>query len=447
MNESFPVQRSCFRSYGLALTLLAGTIVMLPHGSLHQPGNVPPFLLGAAIMLAGFYLALANKGGIPLLVIGGVAVAVRMLLLWQAPGDDIYRYIWEGKLLLAHINPYLHAPDSERLIPLRDALWELVEHRTFSAIYPPMAEAFFAMLAAVSPTVFFFKLAFALADLLTGWLLWRRYGGPASLLYLWNPLVIYSFAGGGHYDSLFILALVLGWLAWDAGRFNRALLWIGVAVALKWMALPVLGWAIWQTIWKRGAGAGALAGMIGVTPFLAFWLAVSLWTGEWTSQLYPPKFTEYARSTELVPRIVAWFSETSRYHNQWFLPPLALAWALVILRAKKFTMAAEWTLFFAMILSPLVHAWYFTWLMPFAVASRNRGSILLSASAFVYFIVYHRPSGQPEPGWTFTSLEIVLLWTPFVLGFLWTYLHPMTGKFGTSLAPEDAERPIPDRNT
>jgi hypothetical protein len=53
------------------------------------------------------------------------------------------------------------------------------------------------MLAAVSTTVFFFKLAFALADLLAGWLLWRRYGAPAALLYLWNPLVIYSFAGVG----------------------------------------------------------------------------------------------------------------------------------------------------------------------------------------------------------------------------------------------------------
>lgn len=417
---------------------------MLPRGSLHQPGNVPPFLCGAAIMLAGFFVALRMKD-MPLLLIGGVAVAVRVLLLWQAPGDDIYRYIWEGKVLLAHINPYLHEPDSPGLILLRDALWESVEHRIFSAIYPPMAEGFFAMLAAVSPTVFSFKLAFASADLLTGWLLWRRYGGPASLFYLWNPLVIYAFAGGGHYDSLFVLALVLGWLAWDAGKSNRALVWIGIAVALKWMALPILGWAVWRTLWKRGLGAGVVAGLIGGAPFLAFWLAVSLWTGEWTLQLYPTKFTEYARSTELVPRIVAWFWEKSRYHNQWFLPPLALAWALVILRAKKFTTAAEWTLFFAMILSPLVHAWYFTWLMPFAVATRNRGSILLSASAFVYFIVYHRSSGQPEHGWTFTSLEIALLWTPFVVGFLWTYLWPMVVAFKSPLVPEDAKRAVPDQ--
>ena len=396
---------------------------MLPHGSLHQVGNVPPFLLGAALMLTGFFLALWSRNT-PLLVLGITAVATRALLLWQAPGDDIYRYIWEGKVLLNHLNPYLYAPDAGELVRLRDTLWEAVEHKEFSAIYPPLAEWFFAGLAAVSPTAFFFKLAFTSADLLTGWLLWRRYGGASSLLYLWNPLVIYSFAGGGHYDSLFVLALVLGWQAWDAGKCSRALIWIGGAVALKWMALPILCWAVWQMLRKQGVRAGVWAGLAGVAPLLLSWLAVAWWTGEWTWQLYPQKFTEYARSTELVPRLVGWFWEKSREHNQWFLPPLAVAWALVIFRTKKFVTAAEWAFFFAMILSPLVHAWYFTWLIPFAVASRNRGSILLSASAFVYFVVYHRLHVQPDLGWAFTPAEIALLWGPFIVGFLWTYYQP-----------------------
>ncbi len=439
MNTSCPAPRSGFRSYALALTFLAGTLVMLPYGRLLQPGYVPPFLLGVAIMLGAFFFAL--RFGILPFVVAGTAVAARVLLLWQAPGDDIYRYIWEGRVLLAQVNPYLHAPDAESLIPLQDGLWNLVQHRTFTAIYPPMAEVSFALLAAVAPTVFFFKLTFAAADLLTGWLLWRRYGGPASLVYLWNPLVIYSFAGGGHYDSLFVLALVLAWLAWDSGKFTQALVWLGISVALKWMALPILGWALWQTLRKRGWRAGVGGGIIGGAPFLVCWLAVSWWTGEWTSRLHPEKFTEFARSTELVPRIVGYFWEASRYHNQWFLPPLAVAWAFVILRAKKFTTAAEGTLFFALILSPLVHAWYFTWLMPFAVATRNRGSLWLTASGFVYFFVYHRFGMQPDSFWTFTSFEIALLWTPFVAGFLWTYREPVV----RSLLQKDPAKGVPDQ--
>jgi len=260
--------------------------VMLWHGDLQRQGAIPPFLAGAAAMLAGFYFALWKRC-VPLVLIGSVALAVRVLLLWQAPGDDIYRYIWEGQLLLHHVNPYLHAPDAGELIPLRDAIWESVQHRTFAAIYPPLAEWAFALIALISPSVFFFKIVFASADLLAGGLLWRRYGGRAALLYLWNPLVIYSFAGGGHYDSIFVLALVLGWLAWDAGRFEKALCWIGVAVALKWVALPILAWAAWRRFRDSGWASAMSASVLGIFPLAASWTLVGLWSGEWTWHLHP----------------------------------------------------------------------------------------------------------------------------------------------------------------
>lgn len=404
---------------GAALVFLSGTLVMLPQGSLHTPGSVPPFLAGAALMLAGFYIGLW-KPRVPGVIIVAVALAARLLLLWQAPGDDIYRYIWEGKLLLNHVNPYLHAPDATALISLRDKIWESVGHKAFPAIYPPLAEWSFAVLALISPSVFFFKTAFALADLVTGALLWRRYGGSDTLFYLWNPLIVYSFAGGGHYDSFFILALVLGWLAWNAGKPTQALLWLGAAVATKWMALPILGWAVWRLLQKSGPKTAITNGMAGIAPVFVSWAFTGLWTTEWTWHLYPEKFTEYARSAEWIPRIAGWLWEESRYHNSWFLSPVAVAWVIVILKARRFVPATEWSLFLAMIFSPLVHAWYFTWLMPFAVASRNPGSILLSASGFVYFAVYHRTTAE---GWVFRSWEVAMLWLPFVLGFIWTYLR------------------------
>jgi alpha-1,6-mannosyltransferase len=394
---------------------------MIPHGSLDSCGNIPLFLAGALVMLIGFYLALLIKC-VPLLIIGSAAVAARVLLLWQAPGDDIYRYIWEGRLLLQNVNPYLHPPDAVGLISFRDAIWDSVQHKTFSAIYPPLAECSFAALAAVSSSVLFFKIVFALADLLAGALLWLRHGGHAALFYLWNPLVIYAFAGGGHYDSLFILTLVLGWLAWEKGRSTESLLWIGAAMAFKWIALPILAWAIWRLPRDSGPRAALLQGAAGLAPFLISWTFVGLWTREWTWRLHPEQFTEYARSAELIPRMVGWLWESSRYHNGWLLAPILVGWAVASLRARRFTTCAEWSLFLTLIFSPLVHAWYFTWLMPFAVASRNLGSLLLTASGFVYFIVYHRLSAQPDMGWMFTPAEITLIWTPFVFGFLWTYL-------------------------
>ena len=418
------------------LFFLLGTIVMIPHGSLHTRWNIPAFLGGAVVMLAGFYLALLRTR-VPLLIIGLAAVAARMLLLWQEPGDDIYRYIWEGKLLLQNINPYLHPPDAMSLVSSRDTIWDSVQHKTFSAIYPPLAEWAFATLAVVYPSVFLFKIVFATADLLTGALLWVRYGGQAALFYLWNPLVVYSFAGGGHYDSFFILTLVLGWLAWEKGKATASILWIGAAVALKWMALPILAWAVLRSLRNFGLRAAIINGAAGVAPLLISWTFVGLWTGEWTWRLHPEKFTEYARSAELIPGIVGWLWEGSRYHNGWFLAPVVVGWAVVILKARRFTSSAEWSLFLALIFSPVVHAWYFSWLMPFAVASRNLGCLLLTSSGFVYFVAYHRLNAEPNLGWMFTPVEIALLWAPFIFGFLWTYARPLKMRL-----PEGDERRV-----
>src|SRR5437879_4276819 len=60
-------------------------------------------------------------------LIVGVAVALRLGLLLTEPllSSDIYRYVWDGKVQAAGINPYRYVPSDEALAHLRD-----------SAIYP-----------------------------------------------------------------------------------------------------------------------------------------------------------------------------------------------------------------------------------------------------------------------------------------------------------------------
>ncbi len=391
---------------------------MLPFGMLHAYGSVPWFLAGAGLMVAGYFCALRQKA-IPVWIFWGVAVGARFLLLWQAPGDDIFRYVWEGRVLLAGYSPYLHSPDASALEFMRGGVWEAVQHKTFTAIYPPLAEWIFAILAAIATAPVFYKLVFAAVDLAVVVLLVRAFGKRSALLYAWNPLVIYSFAGGGHYDCLFVLALACGWLAWQKEHFLKASLWIGAAVAIKWLALPLVAWMLWQCLRCRGWKPALLAGFLAMLPFAVSWGAMAIWTGEWSAQLMPPQFVEYARSAEFIPAITGWFWEASQYKNHLFILPVVLAWVWVIFRARTFESAAEWIFFIALIFTPLLHAWYFTWLMPFAVKTRNLGSILLVASGFAYFLLYHHVE-SPGGIWRLTSWETALLWLPFVAGFLWS---------------------------
>ncbi len=402
--------------------LFVGALVMLPQGALNSPHSVLWFLVGAGVMVTGFFVALrfpSQKAWI----FWGTAMGTRVLLLWQVSGADIYRYVWEGRVLLAGWNPYLHAPDSPLLEPLRDGVWADVQHKTFTAIYPPLAEWVFALMAAVWAAPLFFKILFLLADGAVVALLARRFTRQRALLYAWNPLVIYSFAGGGHYDAFFVLLLVLAWFAWMDRRSLPAIACLGAAVAIKWLALPLLAWAGWQLVrraWKdKRFGIVFLGAAVGSTPLVVSYVGLSLWTGQWTLQLHPPLFSQYARSAEFLPGIVGAFWEQSRYQNQWFAIPLAVVWVVIILRTVRFERAAEWIFFSTFVFSPMMHAWYFTWIIPFAVLTRNKGTLAVSASCFVYFLLHLRID-LPLGNWVLTPPETMLLWLPFVAGFLFS---------------------------
>src|SRR5690606_24069474 len=60
--------------------------------------------------------------------------------------DDLYRYIWEGKVILSGHNPFVEAPDSAALPSLAEKYPEVhrhVNHPEFAAIYPPVAQLLF----------------------------------------------------------------------------------------------------------------------------------------------------------------------------------------------------------------------------------------------------------------------------------------------------------------
>lgn len=400
-------------SHGL---LLAGTAWMLPHGDFSQPGTAPSFLIGMGMMSLG-YLAALRARGISTARFWIVAAGLRIALLVMEPGDDIYRYLWEGRVAGAGINPYLHAPDAPELGPLDNALREKVGHPDCTAIYPPLAETIFAALAGLGAGIAAMKAVFALADLAVCGLLARRFGASRALVYAWNPLVLYCFAGGGHYDSLFILAMVAAWLAWEDNprRGWQAIALGGIAVALKWMALPIVAWMIWRT-WKTdGARRTAAMGAVAAAPLALSWLALSAWTGEWTMRLAPLEFARGARSAELIPALLDAIPG-AEMANDVFAPMLLAAWAVAIFRCRRFTDAAEWCFFSLFVLSPMLHAWYFTWLLPFAVLTRNRGAIALNITGALYFIMAHRI--HTGDGWTLVWWERAMIWGPFVIGFL-----------------------------
>ena len=150
------------------------------------------------------------------------AIAMRALTFAAPPllSSDIYRYVWDGRVQLAGINPYRYLPDAPQLAFLRDAtIYPMINRADYArTIYPPSAEALFALAAVIAPGVYGMKAIMTAFDLGTIVALLRllRLAGrnPAEvLIYAWLPLPVWEFVGNGHIDAaasgLLTLALLI----------------------------------------------------------------------------------------------------------------------------------------------------------------------------------------------------------------------------------------------
>ncbi len=144
-----------------------------------------------------------------------VAALLRLLLLPLPPSlsDDMLRYVWDGRVVNHGHNPYLLAPESPELAPLRDDLWQQMPHKEVPTVYPPLALGLFSISSLLPRPMLGLKILLCLADLLTCWLLLRLAQGLGlprgrALWYAWNPLVCLEIAGMGHVDALMTCAMV-----------------------------------------------------------------------------------------------------------------------------------------------------------------------------------------------------------------------------------------------
>ena len=407
------IQNSSLALWVSFLLLLLGVILTIPYGNFRQTGIVPHFWLGIGVMSLGFVYSW-TLSSVSRLWFWGMTILTRLLMLLMYPGDDIWRYLWEGYIQNLGFSPYEFAPSAPELIPFQTPWWQLINHLDTSAIYPPLAQLGFRFLAFLTPSVLLFKLSFALADLAICWLLSKTYGYNKTLLYAWNPLIIYSFSGGGHYDSWFILPLVAAWLAFEENQWQKSSLLIGLSIPIKWMSLPILAFLVLRLRLHQML----VALLLGILPLFTTAL---LFCHDGKCPLIPTDsvFVSHGRSAEFIPYLLGLIWSGSKQYNWIHALPLALVILILLRFCRSFVSFTQWYFFALLSLSPIVHAWYFTWLIPWAVVTRNLGTRWVSISAFIYFVLQNRKSD-----WTLTPTERYWLWLPLIVGFLWTEYKP-----------------------
>ena len=367
----------------LAVAAYAGlaALAMRPGGWREHFGTF--LLLQAASWLAALG---ASRTRLSLGVILGGAALFRLLFLSLAPelSGDIYRYVWEGRVQGAGFDPYRFPPLAADLAPLRDGVWHQVNHPQYGAIYPPLAQLVFRLLANLGG-VTVFKSAFVLLDLATcallGWGLQRR-GEPAArlALYAWSPLAVIEVAASGHLEPLGILPLVAAVLLLP-GR--RTLGWglLAASVVAKYAAAVTLP-AMVRSAPPRGR-ALAVAAAVAVAAWIPFAGA--------GSHLFDSLrvYAEHWRYNDILFALVQVpFDEPRHARTAALLLTGTACVAIAVWRAslERRVLAALAT---ALALSPTIHPWYLLWPLAFVPLAPSPGVIAWSGTiTFAYLHLF-----------------------------------------------------------
>jgi hypothetical protein len=358
-----------------------------------QTERIPSFLLSYALAFTAYLVALhAGRGlsarGVRLALLASVAWRAALVTAPPLLSDDLYRYVWEGRIQLHGGNPYAwdDRPDSPKWTGLRDPVWERLNHKNYTAIYPPLWQLVSRGVVSIrdSPTVMkaFAVLCEVLAIAFLGRLLRVRGLPPGRLLVAaWSPLSLVEIAGSGHNEALGLLLLVLSLFALETRRPLASAL--AAALAFQSKLVPGFVAAAW---WRRYRpfqvlAAAVVAGLL-VLPY------ASAGSGLWQSL---DKYGRYWRFNETLfaPLAVAAGSHETAVAVAAGLVAL-VAVALGARRAEPvvaaFGVLAAWLL-----LTPNVLPWYALWFVPLLTLRETPAVLLFTGTVALAYLVY--------PGW------------------------------------------------
>ncbi len=69
----------------------------------------------------------------------GILMRLSLAPIRPVTTSDIYRYLWEGRVINQGYNPFSERPDSPELAVLHDQIWSKMEYKNIPAAYPPVA--------------------------------------------------------------------------------------------------------------------------------------------------------------------------------------------------------------------------------------------------------------------------------------------------------------------
>ena len=330
------------------------------------------------------------------------AALFRLTVLFAPPllSDDIYRYVWDGRVQAAGINPYRYIPADPALAHLRDeAIYPRINRRDYApTIYPPVAQAIFLLVTRVSEKMTWMKVVLVVFEGAGLWALaalLASFGVPRQrvLLAAWHPLLVWEIANNGHLDALVIFFVALALLARQRERDAATGFLLGCATLVKFFPLLLLPALYRRWDWRMPTAFVATVALayvpylsVGFTKALGFLSGYAAEEGlESGERFFILSLARQMFGQAAVP------DTAYKLFALIVLGALAL-WMIFRHDARKnerdFARGAAWlAVAFTVLLSPH-YTWYFVWLVPFLCFVGGRSLVPLFCLTVTSFVLY-----------------------------------------------------------
>jgi alpha-1,6-mannosyltransferase len=371
-----------------------------------------PYALSAWVVVGARQDSAESGRALATILLVGLAMRL-MLLPGTAISTDLYRYIWDGRVQGAGINPYLHVPADAILSALRDgAIFPYINRADYApTIYPPASQVVFYLVTRISDAPIVMKAAMLAFEGITIWALVQLLaarGLPRSraLLYAWHPLPLWEIARSGHVDIAAIAFLMLAFLALERRSPILAGVALGAGVLVKYFPV-VAGPALYKRWdWRLPIAFIATIAVL-YLPYIGAGTKVLGFLGRYVTE---EKLDQ--GSGIFLWQLLNAFIPLREQALAFYLAAAAIimiALALfVVVREQRpggdLAGAMLLAVTFTILFSPH-YAWYFAWLVPFLCFYPIIGVIYLTCSVgYLYFA-----------HWPPTVSEGLVIYAPCVL--------------------------------
>jgi alpha-1,6-mannosyltransferase len=392
--------------------------------------NIPTLWLAGGLMVAGLIYALLvplitwtlqhdaghRRKLLTLVLLTGVAMRLIMIPSMPALEDDFYRYLWDGAVTANGHNPYALAPGSARTGAAPPAIRQLaaegalvldrINHPKIKTIYPPVAQAVFALSYWIEPwSMRAWRLMCFAGECASVLLLLLLLGavGRSPLwvsLYWLNPLVVKELMNAGHMEAI-VLPFLLGAIALVA--FKRpvaASACLGLAIGAKlWpvMLVPLVLRPLLANPWRLLTALLVLAAMAVVwilPPYLGvlgpdsgFVAYASRW------QANGAQFQGLQQLANGLFGAVGWPAQLSGLTVRLICAAIVASTALLLARtpahdAFDLIRRAFIVVLLLFLLSPAQFPWYASWVLIFAPFMPLAGLSALTVLLPLYYVSF-----------------------------------------------------------